>query len=74
MDNLKEKYQKYTVQDWIALVFGAVTMGIQVFRYATNTLADNGLEGVVFCIAFLLLFAPKTIVDLIKKVRGVDTK
>ena len=74
MGDLKEKYDKYSIQDWIALVFGTVTMGVQLYRYATNNLADSGLEIVVFALASMLMFAPKTILDLIRKARGIDTK
>ncbi|MDB9801196.1 hypothetical protein OAB94_02340 [Flavobacteriaceae bacterium] len=72
--SLKEKYQKYTIQDWIALMFGSVIMGIQIYRYATSSLGDGGLEVVVFGCASMLMFYPKLILDLIRKARGIETK
>lgn len=72
--SLKEKYEKYTVQEWIALVLGTIVMGIQIYRYATNSLAEWPLETAVFAASSMLMFAPKTILDLIRKARGLDTK
>lgn len=72
--SLKEKYQKYTIQDWIALIFGSVLMGVQTFRYATDSLGDNALEIVVFGCASMLIFYPKLILDLIRKARGIEIK
>ena len=72
--SIKDKYSKYGIEDWIALIFGTVIMGIQIFRYATDSLADNTLELVVFAFASMLMFYPKLILDLIRKVRGIETK
>ena len=72
--SIKDKYSKYGIEDWIALIFGSVIMGIQIFRYATDSLADNALELVVFAFASMLMFYPKLILDLIRKVRGIETK
>lgn len=74
MEKIKEKYRKYRIQEWIALIFGIILLSIQVFRYATNSLAENGLEIVVFAIAFMLIFAPRTILEIIRKIKGLTTK
>ena len=72
--SIKNNFKEYGIQEWIALIFGTIVMGIQIFRYATNSLADSGLEAVVFALSFMLIFAPKTILDIIRKVRGIDNK
>lgn len=74
MGDLKTKYEKYGIQDWIALGFGTIGMGIQLFRYATDSLGEWPLESAVFAACSMLMFAPKTILDLIRKARGLDVK
>lgn len=74
MGDIKPKFKRYSPQEWIAMAIGSALWVIQVYRYATNTLADNSLEIPVFCIAFLLTFAPLTLLNIIRKARGVDTK
>ena len=67
-------FKRYTIQEWIALIVGAIIWGIQLYRYATNQLSEAALELPVFCIGFLLLFAPLTILNIIRKARGLDPK
>lgn len=74
MENLKDKYSRYGVQEWITLVFGVVILGIQVYRYATNGLADYTMEIFVAIFSVLLIISPLTLLNLIRKARGLDAK
>jgi hypothetical protein len=74
MGDLKEKYSRYGIQEWITLIFGVVILGIQVFRYATDALADYKLEIFVAIFSVLLIISPLTLLNLIRKARGLDPK
>lgn len=74
MGKLQEKYNRYGLSEWAVAILGVITLGIQIFRYATDSLTDNGVEIFVFCASVLLIFSPLTILNLIRKARGMDTK
>lgn len=75
MEKIKQSFLKrYGVKEYIFLLIGSIVMGIQVYRYATNTLGNWELETAVFALAFMLLFAPLTILNIIRKARGLETK
>ena len=74
MGNIKEKYNRYGLSEWAVAILGVITLGIQIFRYATDSLTDNGVEIFVFCASVLLIFSPLTLLNLIRKARGMDTK
>ena len=67
-------FKRYSLQEWIALIVGAIIWGIQLFRYATNALNEVSLELPIFVIGYLLLFHPLTILNIIRKAKGLDTK
>lgn len=73
-DFIKKKFGRYGLQEWAVAFLGFVTLAIQVYRYATDTLGENGVEIVVFCAAVLLMFSPLTILNIVRKARGIDTK
>jgi hypothetical protein len=68
------KYKRYGTQEWIAISIGTALWIIQTYRYATDNLGDNNLELVVFAAANLLVFSPLTILNLIRKAKGLYTK
>ena len=72
MTKFKDKFNRYKVSDWLTLFIGVVICGVQIFRYAYNHLGDTAVEIVVAVIWLLLLLAPKTINDIIRKARGLD--
>lgn len=75
MEKIKQSFLKrYGIKEYIFLLIGSVVISIQVFRYATNTLGDWKMETAVFALAFMLLFAPLTILNIIRKARGLETK
>ena len=74
MENLKDKYSRYGIQEWITLIFGVVILGIQVYKYAFNELGDYTLEIFVAIFSVLLIISPLTLLNLIRKARGLDTK
>lgn len=71
--SLKSKFERYTVAEWFLLLVGAVVLSIQVYRYATDSLADNTMELAVFAISFCLVIAPKAIIGFIKAARGIGS-
>ena len=70
--SIKEKYNRYKISDWITLVIGVVICAIQVFRYAYDNLGTATIEVVVAGVWLLLILAPKTINDVIRKIKGLD--
>ena len=66
MTKLKERFSKYKLAEWIVFILGAVALCIQLVRYATNTLEGNLVDVGVFTAATLFLFAPKTLISIIK--------
>lgn len=73
-DFIKRKFGRYGLQEWAVALLGFVTLCIQVYRYATDSLGENGVEIAVFCLAVLLMFSPLTILNLIRKARGLEVK
>jgi 1,4-dihydroxy-2-naphthoate octaprenyltransferase len=69
-----KKYSRYGIGEWVVLFFGIVLMAIQIFRYATNSLADNKLEAFVCGLSILLMLSPLTLLNLIRKAKGIETK
>ena len=67
MTKIKDKWANYSIREKASMIIGTIVLCIQVFRYATNSLGENGVEIVVFGLSFLLMFAPIVIVELIKK-------
>ena len=76
MSKILGNYKRYTVSEWLTLVLGLAILVIQIYRYATNQLGNYPLvvELFAFCAGALLLIAPKSINDLIRKSRGVDVE
>lgn len=73
MTKLKEKFNQYKVREWLTIIIGLVICAIQVYRYATNGLADAiSKELIVTAIWLLLIIAPKTLNDVVRKARGLD--
>lgn len=69
-----ERIKKYGFSECFVWVLGAVALSIQLYRYANNTLEGSSLDIVVFCASVLFLFAPLTLVNIIRKARGLETK
>jgi hypothetical protein len=74
MNQIKRKFSRYSLQEWIAFIMGVFLWLVQGYKYATNSLLDWGVELGVFAIAYLLLFFPLTILNFIRKARGLDAK
>tara|TARA_B100000809_G_C15106092_1_gene518819 strand:+ start:643 stop:867 length:225 start_codon:yes stop_codon:yes gene_type:complete len=74
MDKVSKNYSRYGIGEWVVLFFGIVIMAIQIFRYATNSLADNKLELFVCGLSILLMLSPLTLLNVIRKVKGLETK
>ncbi|MBO0323449.1 hypothetical protein J0X14_14165 [Muricauda sp. CAU 1633] len=72
MTKIKEQWGDYSFREKVAIVIGTVGLGIQVFRYATDTLSENtSVEVFAFVACFLLMFAPYVIVKIIKAKKGL---
>ena len=74
MDKIKTKYSRYGVSEWVTLFVGLIIFILQGIKYALNGLGDTKLEIVVSVIWLLLIIAPLTIVNVIRKARGIDVK
>ena len=74
MENIKKKYSRYGMSEWTTLVFGIIIAIIQVVRYTLNLLGDPTIEIVVLIVWILLIIAPLTLANLIRKARGIETK
>lgn len=70
--SIKEKYYRYKISDWLTLLIGLVISGFQIYRYGFDLLGNPTTEIVVAVIWLLLILAPKTINDVIRKARGLD--
>jgi len=73
MTKIKEKYDRYKISDWITLVIGVIICALQVLKYYHDGLGEYSVEIVVAVIWLLLLIAPKSINDIIRKLRGLET-
>lgn len=58
---------KYGLREWITLIFGCIIIAIQILRYSFDNLGNNMVEVVVFIAGFLLIFAPKAMVEILKR-------
>lgn len=74
MGNLKTKYKRYGVSEWITLVIGVLIFAYQAYKYVTDSLGDNAVELVVLVVWLLLIIAPLTLANIIRKARGIETK
>ena len=75
MANLKKKYDRYGVAEWVTLGMGVLIFLIQLTRYTFNMLSDNTkLEIFVSVIWILLVVMPKALVGLIKRFGPSNTK
>lgn len=73
MTKLKEKFNQYKVREWLTIIIGLLICLIQIYRYATNGLLESVTsELIVAAIWLLLITAPKTLNDVIRKARGLD--
>lgn len=70
--SIKEKYDRYKISDWLTLLIGVVICGFQIYKYSQDLLGSPTTEIVVAVIWLLLILAPKTINDVVRKARGLD--
>lgn len=67
--------KQYNVKEWFVFAVGAIAMGWQLYKYMMDSLPGTMLDGLVFGASLLLMFAPKTLVDIAgRKIgkRGTD--
>ena len=62
--SIQEKYKEYKWKEWFVFAIGAILMGWQTYKYIADTLDGDFLDGAVFAISLLLIFAPKTLVKI----------
>lgn len=74
MEDLKTKYKRYGVSEWITLIIGVLIFCYQGYSYVTDSLGDNAVELVVLVVWLLLIIAPLTLANLIRQARGIKTK
>ena len=74
MASLKQKFDRYGVSEWITLAIGVLIFAYQVYKYVTDTLGDAAVEVVVLGVWILLIIAPLTLANVIRKARGIETK
>lgn len=74
MNKIKTKYSRYGISEWVTLFIGVVIFIMQGIRYSLNGLGDTTLEVVVLAVWILLITAPLTLVNVIRKARGLETK
>jgi hypothetical protein len=67
MTQIKQKYQRYKIVDWLTLIIGLAICAIQVWRYTHNQLGETLVESIVLCVWVLLMIAPKSLNDIIRK-------
>lgn len=65
---------KYGIQEYFLFVIGAFGIIILAYWFATKQLEYNVNELAVLAISFLFIVAPMTLLDIIRKVRGLDPK
>ena len=68
------KYTRYGVSEWITLALGVLIGLTQYVRYTFNWLGDNTVELVVLAFWALMIIAPLTIANIIRKARGINPK
>lgn len=69
-----ERIKKYGFSECFVWLLGACALSIQLYRYATNTLDGSNLDLAVFAFSVLFIFAPLTLVNIIRKARGIEPK
>jgi hypothetical protein len=75
MKNIRETFlKKYGIAEYFLFVIGAVLLGVQVYRYASDTLEGAVLEITVTAVASLFILAPMTLVNIIRKAKGLEPK
>lgn len=67
MTKIQTKFSRYKIVDWLTLAIGALICGIQIYRYTQNQLGDAIVESIVLCVWILLMIAPKSLNDIIRK-------
>ena len=67
MTRITHKYSRYKIVDWLTLIIGLVICAIQIWRYTHNSLGDTIVESIVLCVWVLLVIAPKSLNDIIRK-------
>ena len=72
MPQLKDKYSRYKIVDWVTLVIGLVICGIQIYRYVTNQFNDFIVESIVLCVWVLMITAPKSLNDIIRRKNNLE--
>ena len=70
--SLKEKFSRYKLVEWITLVLGLIICVIQIYQYAFNQLGEPIVEVGVSIVWLLLIIAPKSIIDIIRKIKGLS--
>lgn len=70
--SIKEKYDRYKTSDWITLLIGVIICGFQVYKYATDNLGETAIELIAMAVWLLLIIAPKSINDIVRKARGLN--
>ena len=61
----REKIQE-SIIDWGVLLVGWFLIGFQIYKYVTDALEINVLEGAVFVAGILFIFKPSFLVDVVK--------
>ncbi len=66
--------KKYGLQEYFFFSVGAIGILILLYWFATKQLEYNWKEGTALAVSFLFIYAPMTLLDIIRKLRGLDTK
>ena len=69
-----KKFNRYGVSEWVTLAIGILLAVSQYVRYMMNWLGKESVELVVLTVWILLIIAPLTLANIIRKARGIDTK
>lgn len=67
MTKIQTKFSRYKIVDWLTLAIGVLICGIQIYRYTHNLLGDALVESIVLGVWILLMIAPKSLNDIIRK-------
>jgi hypothetical protein len=59
---------KTAIKYWFWLIIGIILVSIQVYKYATNTLAFNIDEAVILFVGLMFMIRPTALPDLILKI------
>lgn len=66
--------KKYGIQEYFLFIVGASGILILLYWLATKQLEYSFNELAVLVISFLFIWAPMTLVDMIRKARGLEPK